>query len=215
MVKRVRKVRAPAPVMKVLRLPLSALVLSPENVRLHSHRQVDALAAALDRFKQQSPIVIDGKRVVLKGNGTVLAARQLGWDSIDCVTTTLKDQTEIEAYAIADNRLSDLSEFDDERLAPKLLEISAADLLGATGFDDAELADLTAALTESTPGPKRGLNGFKAVPVVRIVVAIENSLNRFEAAMQATGEMNREKALLRICDAYLANHAATQRDIEH
>jgi DNA modification methylase len=67
----------------------------------------------------------------------------LGWETIDAVTTDLKGSDAI-AYAIADNRTSELAEWDDDVLAAQLNGLFAddPDLLDAAGFDEDELAAL-------------------------------------------------------------------------
>jgi hypothetical protein len=85
--------------------------------------------------------VIDKSNVVRKGNGTLQAAIAMGWDSIDCIRTELTSSDAI-AYAIADNRTSELAEWDEDILAAQLQGLLTDDeaLLEAAGFDEDELA---------------------------------------------------------------------------
>ena len=73
--------------------------------------------------------------VVRAGNGRLMAAKALGWTHLAAL---IVDETEVEAvaFAIADNRTSDLSTFDDEALA-KLLQSLPEDILSVTGFTGA------------------------------------------------------------------------------
>jgi len=81
--------------------------------------------------------------VVRKGNGTLQAAMAMGWDEIDCIRTELTSSDAV-AYAIADNRTSELAEWDDDVLAAQLQGLLTDDeaLLEAAGFDEDELAAL-------------------------------------------------------------------------
>jgi hypothetical protein len=67
----------------------------------------------------------------------------LGWDTIQIVRTELTSSDAI-AYAIADNRTSELAEWDDDILAAQLQGLLTEDeaLLDAAGFDEDELAAL-------------------------------------------------------------------------
>jgi hypothetical protein len=67
----------------------------------------------------------------------------MGWDEINCIRTELASSDAI-AYAIADNRTSELAEWDDDILAAQLQGLLTEDeaLLDAAGFDEDELADL-------------------------------------------------------------------------
>jgi DNA modification methylase len=92
--------------------------------------------------------VVGPDGVVVAGNGTLEAAKALGWEKIDAVKTGLKgsDRT---AFAIADNRTSELAEWDDAALAEQLsaLAIDDEELLAAAGFDEAELEKLISETT--------------------------------------------------------------------
>jgi ParB-like chromosome segregation protein Spo0J len=124
--------------LKVVVLPIGSITLDPENARTHDARSIEEKAASLQRFGQRTPIVVRQDGVVIKGNGIVLAARSLGWDKINAVRCELVGG-EAKAYAIADNRTAELSEWDVETLADILNEIT--DLSG-TGFSQAELDEL-------------------------------------------------------------------------
>jgi DNA modification methylase len=124
--------------MKIETLPLATISLDPANVRLHDERNLDAIRGSLARFGQQKPIVIDGAGVIRAGNGTYLAAKALGWESISAVRTELEG-LEAAAFAIADNRTSDLSVFDNAALSTLLQSLHAEDALAGVGFDEKEL----------------------------------------------------------------------------
>ena len=115
----------------------------PVNARKHNQRNIDAIMASLRRFGQQKPIVVDLSGVVRAGNGMLDAARQLGWDTIECVVTSLKGSDAI-SYAIADNRTAELAEWDDDVLAAQLNGLLAdePDLLNVAGFTEEELQQL-------------------------------------------------------------------------
>jgi DNA modification methylase len=138
-----------APRMNVERVPLDSLALDPANVRTHDPRNLEAIKGSLARFGQQKPIVVDSKGVIRAGNGTLEAARVLGWDSILIVRTDL-DGLEATAYAIADNRTSDLSEFDDVSLGRLLEELRAEDALAGVGFTSDEIDVLLRAAEPET-----------------------------------------------------------------
>jgi hypothetical protein len=127
--------------MNVERIAISDLSQDPANARVHPDRNLAAITASLRRFGQQTPIVIDKSNVVRKGNGTLQAAMAMGWDSIDCIRTELTSSDAI-AYAIADNRTSELAEWDEDILAAQLQGLLTDDeaLLEAAGFDEDELA---------------------------------------------------------------------------
>ena len=109
-----------------------------DNPRQHSNRNKLAIHKSLDRFKQLKPIVLasDGKTVIA-GNGTLEQARQLGWEYIAVVNSNLEDD-EAKAYAIADNRTTDLSVFDGD-VVRRTLDNLDNDLADIAGFNEEEL----------------------------------------------------------------------------
>ena len=117
--------------MNIETIAVSELSLDPSNVRKHSRRNLDAIKASLRKFGQQKPIVVDAKGIVLAGNGTLTAAKELGWTEIQATRTELAG-VEATAFAIADNRTAELAEWDD----------NLGDVLKSLQDADVDLADL-------------------------------------------------------------------------
>ena len=118
---------------------ISDLLSDPANVRLHPEKNLHAIKGSLTRFGQQKPIVIDKKNIVIAGNGTLEAAQQLGWDTIECVVTSL-DNIDKTAFAIADNRTAELAEWDHAALESELKKLKDLDVdISEFGFDDINL----------------------------------------------------------------------------
>jgi ParB-like chromosome segregation protein Spo0J len=136
--------------MNVELVPTDSLVLDPENVRQHPQRSLDAITSSLTQFGQQKPIVVDQAGVVRAGNGTLLAARSLGWTEIAVVRSGLTPG-DLEAYSLADNRSAELARWDYEGLSDALLRMQDSDpgRAAALGWSEAELVNLLA--TDWTP----------------------------------------------------------------
>lgn len=123
--------------MKLETWPISKLTPDPQNARAHDKRNLDAIATSLEKFGQRKPIVITPEGIILAGNGTVQAAKQLGWKEVAVsVAPADWDYNTARAYALADNRTAELAEWNTDILATQLVELDAegweiADL----GFD--------------------------------------------------------------------------------
>lgn len=111
------------------------------NARLHSKRQVEQLAASIREFGFVGAIVIDEVGNVLAGHGRLAAAKLLGLGALPCVRINHLDDKSKAAFALADNRLAELSDWDDEVLKIELGELEAiGDFdLEITGFDTVDL----------------------------------------------------------------------------
>jgi ParB-like chromosome segregation protein Spo0J len=118
-------------------VPIDSLSPDPANARKHDERNLAAIRDSLRAFGQQKPIVVDQREVVIAGNGTLEAAKGLGWTEIAIVRTTL-DQTQATAFGIADNRTAELAEWDDEVLR-SLLDSMDDDTRDLLAFDQKEL----------------------------------------------------------------------------
>jgi hypothetical protein len=108
-------------------IDIKDLILDPQNARLHDKRNLEAIAKSLQKFGQRKPIVIDASNTIVAGNGTVTAAKNIGWGQILAVRVP-SDWTaeQIKAYALADNRTSELAEWDSTILSNQLIELDDA-----------------------------------------------------------------------------------------
>jgi len=129
--------------MKLTTIKITELSLDPSNVRKHGRKNLDAIKASLRKFGQQKPIVVDAKGIVLAGNGTLAAAKELGWTEIDIVRTQLEG-VEATMFAIADNRTAELAEWEDS-LAEVLQKLQAdGHDLNDLGYDQNDRDELLA-----------------------------------------------------------------------
>lgn len=130
-------------------VPTASLILDPANARKHSKKNLEAIKGSLARFGQQKPIVVSQDNVVIAGNGTLEAARALGWADIEVMRSSLTG-SDITAYAIADNRSAELAEWDLDILPGALKALGEEFDLGEIGFDAKDLSRIIA--TELEPG---------------------------------------------------------------
>lgn len=106
------------PSLEHLARPIDGLILDPKNARKHGERNIKAIMESLLRYGQQKPIVCKDK-VVMAGNGTLEAAKRLGWDRIAVVDFHL-ERRHAGQYALADNRTAELAEWDFPVLSDQL-----------------------------------------------------------------------------------------------
>src|SRR5262249_2615969 len=129
---------AATPTLTIERASLDDLQLLPGNPR---RGDVAAVMRSLERFGQRTPIVVNLPGMVrLKGNHTVRAARELAWAELDVVYVEL-DEVTANAYALADNRTSELGGFDHDDLVAMLGQVAEADraMAVAAGYTEDDL----------------------------------------------------------------------------
>lgn len=130
------------PDLKVETFDLSDLNTYHKNPR---RGDVDAIAESLRKRGQYRPIVVNiGSHAshdyeILAGNHTYLAAKKLGWKTIQATTVDVDDDQAAQ-IVLADNRLADLGGYDDETLSALLSDVSSLDGLGWSQDDVDALA---------------------------------------------------------------------------
>lgn len=110
--------------MNIEKVKTGDLRFDSENARYHSDKSVKAIAKSLELFGQRKPIVITSDNRVAAGNGTLKAALLLKWPTVEAVRVPADWSPEkIKAFALADNRTAELSEWDKTVLAEQLLDL--------------------------------------------------------------------------------------------
>jgi ParB-like chromosome segregation protein Spo0J len=105
---------------------ISSLSLDSTNARRHDSKNLASIEGSLRLFGQRKPIVVTNTNIVVAGNGTLEAAKKLGWSEIDVVRIPTDWTAEqVKAYALADNRTAELAEWDAKILANQLIELDA------------------------------------------------------------------------------------------
>jgi DNA modification methylase len=140
--------------MKLETVIIESLSLDPNNARKHSKRNLDAIAASLNKFGQRKPIVVH-QNTVIAGNGTLEAAKTLGWTEISISRCPADWDTDTaKAYALADNRSAELAEWDDAILATQLLDLDEMGWdIEDIGFSQKDLPDLNPVDEDEIPEP--------------------------------------------------------------
>jgi DNA modification methylase len=127
----------------------------PNNPRRHSKKQVRQIAASIEAFGFNVPILIDREGKVIAGHGRLAACGALGWSEVPTLCLDHLTPAQARAFMIADNRLTEISTWDDRLLAEQLKDLSLSGLdfdLEITGFEVAEI-DLRIASLDDPPDP--------------------------------------------------------------
>src|ERR1700675_3788324 len=107
---------------------LAELVPDPRNPRRHSDAQIAQIAGSILAFGFNAPILVDANGGILAGHGRCLASLQLGLNTVPVVVLDHLSETEKRAYILADNKLAELSSFDDDLLRAELAELKDAEI---------------------------------------------------------------------------------------
>jgi ParB-like nuclease domain len=133
---------------ETVEIAIADLAVNPRNPRKHSDEQISRLMASLRTDGQTKPLLARREnKMLIAGHGVRAAAQRLGWTAISVVLLDV-DQKTADRIMLGDNRFSDLSTHDDERVAELLREIDEMDWQ-ATGFVGDEVKKALDALDTS------------------------------------------------------------------
>ena len=83
--------------------------------------------ASIQEFGFKVPLVIDKNNVVVTGHTRLKAAKRLGIDEVPCVVADDLSDAQIKAFRIADNKVSEYAEWDEELLQVELEQLEELD----------------------------------------------------------------------------------------
>ena len=131
--------------------PLESLQPYAKNAKMHGPEQVAKIAASMAEFGWTVPCLVAEDGELIAGHGRVLAAEMLGLTEAPVIVLAHLSDEQRRAYRIADNKLTELGEWDEAVLSGELQLLAAEDFdLSLIGFDDAELDALLSGLDEET-----------------------------------------------------------------
>lgn len=144
---------------------------------------VPELARMIQEYGFTTPILADGERVIIAGHTRYLAARRLQMKSVPVIILNLPPE-KAKAYRIADNKVSEFSTWNTEKLREEFRELEELiEDLSLTGFSEKELGKLFAEAEE--------LEASEIDEVVdgtsfAVLVACESEEHRAEVMAQLT-----------------------------
>lgn len=95
---------------------------------------VDLVANSLKEFGWKQPIVVDKDYVIIAGHTRLKAAKKLKMEKVPVIVADDLNEQQVKAYRLADNKVAEASEWDDEMLLDELNDIFDFDM-GDFGFD--------------------------------------------------------------------------------
>lgn len=114
--------------------PIEAVRPYPNNPR-NNKKAVAAVAASIKEFGFKVPIVVDTAGVIITGHTRREAALSLGMKTVPVIVADDLTEAQIRAFRLADNKVSEFSEWDEDALAEELAQLDEA----ALGIDMADI----------------------------------------------------------------------------
>ena len=137
--------------MRVIDIAVNELQEYENNPR-NNDVAVDAVAASIREFGFKVPVIIDSKMVIVAGHTRVKAAKSIGMETVPCIIADDLTPEQIKAFRLADNKVSELSNWDFTKLEE---ELSGLDIdMTAFGFDAQEDVNIEDFFEDAEPKEK-------------------------------------------------------------
>lgn len=144
---------------QLLLMPIDELIPYANNAKIHGKEQIAKLRGSLREFGFVTPVLIDFDGNIIAGHGRVMAAREEGMTEVPCVMISNLTEAQRKAYILADNRMSEMSEWnlDALNIEVKGLQDMAFDV-DLIGFDADSFKQIqVSAHTRSAAGHNDGV----------------------------------------------------------
>ena len=120
----------------IIEKKIEELIPYENNPRINDE-SVDYVANSIKEFGFKVPIVIDNNNVIIAGHTRLKASKKLGLESVPCIIADDLTEEQVRAFRLADNKASELSTWDMEKLNLEL------DTLYEINMQDFGFIDLT------------------------------------------------------------------------
>ena len=137
-------------------------VIPYENNPRKNDEAVDKVALSISAFGFKVPIVLDANNVVVTGHTRLKAAKKLGLSKVPCILADDLTEEQIRAFRLADNKVAEFSQWDEDKLMQELESLGEIDM-SLYGFafpedeDDENAEDDT--YTDKTNIPQYDITG--------------------------------------------------------
>lgn len=134
--------------LQVVLKSLDQIIPYINNPRINE-KGIDKVASSIKEFGFNSPIILDKDNVIIAGHTRYLAAQKLGLEEVPCINVEHLSPAQIKAYRIADNKVAEYSDWEDELLKLELEQLKEIEFdLSLTGFEEWETEHLLNPISE-------------------------------------------------------------------
>nr|DAW76400.1 MAG TPA: ParB protein [Caudoviricetes sp.] len=104
---------------------------------------LDAIELSIEEYGFTNPILVNEEKVILAGHTRREAAILAGLEKVPYIVVDGLTEAQQKAYRLADNKLSELSIWDEDLLKEELEDLLDEDYdISLTGFSDVDLTDI-------------------------------------------------------------------------
>ena len=125
--------------MEIINKKIEELKPYKNNPR-NNEKAVDYVANSIKEFGFKVPIIIDKNNEIIAGHTRLKASMKLGLKEVPCIIADDLTEEQVRAFRLADNKVSEIAEWDFDLLEQELAEIQDIDM-SMLDFDLSSLED--------------------------------------------------------------------------
>lgn len=124
--------------MEIINKSINEVIPYEKNPRKND-QAVEYVSNSIREFGFRIPIVLDKDGIIVAGHTRLKAAQKLGLKEVPCIVADDLSEEQIKAFRLADNKVAEKAEWDNNMLDSELAEILEIDMSAFDfdlGFDD-------------------------------------------------------------------------------
>lgn len=113
---------------EIVYLKLDEISVNPTNPKIHTAEQIEQIKSSIREFGFNDPLAVDENNILIEGHGRLIAASELGMETVPVFIIPGLTEEEKTAYALVHNQLTLNTGFSYELLKEELKNIEAFDM---------------------------------------------------------------------------------------
>lgn len=134
--------------MEIREIEISKIKPYAKNPR-KNNQAVEAVANSIKEFGFKVPLVIDSNYEIVAGHTRYKASKKLKLTTVPCIIADDLTEEQIKAFRLADNKVGEIAEWDDDLLSEELLDLDFD--MTAFGFDEIKSKEPTEIIEDEVP----------------------------------------------------------------
>ena len=171
--------------MEIILKRLNELKPYDKNPR-NNEEAVKYVANSIKEFGFKVPIIIDKDNVIVAGHTRYKASKKLELQEVPCIVADDLTEEQIKAFRIADNKVSEIAEWDNDILAIEMEDISEFDMSDFGFIDNQEIEPINDEEIENTQRIENVLK-FGKVQVIMTDEEFEELNEKFDNYVDENG----------------------------
>ncbi len=134
--------------MNIIEKDINELIPYEKNPRKNDDA-VEYVANSIKEFGFKVPIIIDSSNVIIAGHTRLKAAQMLELETVPCIVADDLTEEQIKAFRLADNKVSEFSQWDVELLSEELSDLLNIEM-DIFGFENITEVDIDSFFQDNT-----------------------------------------------------------------